>query len=171
MASLLASFPCVTHCYERLPVPGKWDYTIYTVHHGYSRDAVLAEIRTLADHDRGPGLCCPFQYRRVQTCTECPESGRTGVLRMNRITQCLYGRGTVSAVMHHRHKPAGQIPSNTSHLRINAGPLCSGTSRTGATSDVNTVTVSRIRIARQKGSRRHLRHSASSMTLPAWAFR
>jgi siroheme decarboxylase len=49
MGSQLASFPCVTHCYERLPVPGRWDYTLYTVHHGYSRDAVLAEIRTLAD--------------------------------------------------------------------------------------------------------------------------
>ena len=48
--SLLASFTCVTHCYERLPVPGRWEYTIYTVHHGYSRAAVLAEIRTLADH-------------------------------------------------------------------------------------------------------------------------
>jgi len=47
---LLASFPCVTHCYERLPVPGKWEFTIYTVHHGYSRDTVLAEVRTLADH-------------------------------------------------------------------------------------------------------------------------
>jgi DNA-binding Lrp family transcriptional regulator len=50
IGSLLASFPGVTHCYERLPVPGRWAYTIYTVHHGYSRDAVLAEIRTLADH-------------------------------------------------------------------------------------------------------------------------
>jgi DNA-binding Lrp family transcriptional regulator len=50
MGSLLASFPCVTHCYERLTVPGRWEYTVYTVHHGYSRDAVLAEIRTLADH-------------------------------------------------------------------------------------------------------------------------
>jgi DNA-binding Lrp family transcriptional regulator len=50
VGSMLASFPCVTHCYERLPVPGRWEYTIYTVHHGYSRDAVLAEIRTLADH-------------------------------------------------------------------------------------------------------------------------
>ena len=50
MGSLLASFPCVTHCYERLPVQGRWEYTIYTVHHGYSRDAVLAEIRSLADH-------------------------------------------------------------------------------------------------------------------------
>ena len=50
MGSLLASFPCVTHCYERMPVPGRWDYSVYTVHHGYSRDAVLAEIRTLADN-------------------------------------------------------------------------------------------------------------------------
>jgi hypothetical protein len=33
-----------------MPVPGRWEYTIYTVHHGYSRDAVVAEIRTLADH-------------------------------------------------------------------------------------------------------------------------
>jgi len=30
---------------------------------------------------------------------------------MNRITQCLHGRGTVSAVMKHRHKPAGHVPS------------------------------------------------------------
>ncbi|MDD1711576.1 MAG: radical SAM protein, partial [Methanoregulaceae archaeon] len=30
---------------------------------------------------------------------------------MNRITQCLHGRGTVSAVMGHRHKPAGHVPS------------------------------------------------------------
>jgi siroheme decarboxylase len=50
MGSRLASFPCVTHCYERLPVPGRWEYTFYTVHHGYSRDTVLAEIRTLAGH-------------------------------------------------------------------------------------------------------------------------
>jgi len=50
MGLLLASFPCVTHCYERLPVPGRWEYTVYTVHHGYSRDAVLAEISNLAGH-------------------------------------------------------------------------------------------------------------------------
>ena len=50
MGSLLASFPCVTHCYERLPVPGRWEYTVYTVHHGYNRDAVLAEIGALAGH-------------------------------------------------------------------------------------------------------------------------
>jgi siroheme decarboxylase len=45
----LAAFPCVTHCYERRPVPKQWEYTLYTVHHGFSRDAVLAEVKTIAD--------------------------------------------------------------------------------------------------------------------------
>lgn len=31
---------------------------------------------------------------------------------MNRITQCLHGRGTVSGVMQHRHKPQTDVPSN-----------------------------------------------------------
>jgi radical SAM protein with 4Fe4S-binding SPASM domain len=29
---------------------------------------------------------------------------------MNRITQCMHGRGTVSGVMHHRHGPQDQVP-------------------------------------------------------------
>ena len=44
----LAAFPCVTHCYERRPVPGKWEYTLYTVHHGYSRAGVCEEIQRLS---------------------------------------------------------------------------------------------------------------------------
>lgn len=44
----LASFPCVTHCYERRPVPGRWDYSLYTVHHGYSREEVEDEVRWIA---------------------------------------------------------------------------------------------------------------------------
>ncbi len=46
--SRFASFPGVSHCYVRTPVPDKWEYTLYTVHHGYSRDRVLTEISTLA---------------------------------------------------------------------------------------------------------------------------
>ena len=48
--ALLASFPCVTHCYERKPVPGRWDYCLYTVHHGFSRGEVEDEVRRLAGH-------------------------------------------------------------------------------------------------------------------------
>jgi DNA-binding Lrp family transcriptional regulator len=68
MGSLLASYPCVTHCYERRPVPGTWEYTVYTVHHGYSRDAVLAEIRTLADYigvDEYVVLFSTEEFKRV----------------------------------------------------------------------------------------------------------
>ena len=45
---ILAASPGVTHCYERQPVPGQWDYSLYTVHHGTSRAQVLAEVAALA---------------------------------------------------------------------------------------------------------------------------
>ncbi|PKL64913.1 MAG: Lrp/AsnC family transcriptional regulator [Methanomicrobiales archaeon HGW-Methanomicrobiales-3] len=46
--ALLAAFPSVTHCYEREPVPGRWEYTHYTVHHGYSRESVEGEVDKIA---------------------------------------------------------------------------------------------------------------------------
>jgi DNA-binding Lrp family transcriptional regulator len=46
---LLAAFPTATHCYERRPVPGRWEYTHYTVHHGYSREMVKNEVRAIAE--------------------------------------------------------------------------------------------------------------------------
>lgn len=49
LGKLLAAFPSVTHCYERKPVPGRWEYTHYTVHHGYSRDQVLDDVRAIAE--------------------------------------------------------------------------------------------------------------------------
>jgi DNA-binding Lrp family transcriptional regulator len=48
MYARFASFPGVSHCYVRRPMPGKWEYTLYTVHHGRSRERVLAEVSTLA---------------------------------------------------------------------------------------------------------------------------
>ena len=49
LGKLLAAFPSVTHCYERRLVPGRWEYTHYTVHHGYSRDQVLDDVRAVAE--------------------------------------------------------------------------------------------------------------------------
>jgi DNA-binding Lrp family transcriptional regulator len=46
--ALLASYPGVTHCYERARVPGRWDYSLYTVHHGYTREEVLDEVREIS---------------------------------------------------------------------------------------------------------------------------
>jgi len=45
----LASQPGVSHCYLREPVPGRWEYTIYTVHHKRSRNEVYEEVRSIAD--------------------------------------------------------------------------------------------------------------------------
>jgi hypothetical protein len=49
LGNVLAAFSSVTHCYERMPIPGLWEYTHYTVHHGYSKDQVLGEVRAIAD--------------------------------------------------------------------------------------------------------------------------
>jgi DNA-binding Lrp family transcriptional regulator len=45
----LADIPSVTHCYERRPVPGRWEYSCYTVHHGTSREEVLGQVRAVAE--------------------------------------------------------------------------------------------------------------------------
>jgi len=46
--SRFASFPGVSHCYLRRPVPGKWEYSVYTVHHGRSREEVLFALEEMA---------------------------------------------------------------------------------------------------------------------------
>ncbi|MGB9246210.1 MAG: Lrp/AsnC family transcriptional regulator, partial [Methanoregula sp.] len=33
----------------RRPVPGQWEFSFYTVHHGRNRDAVHAEVKAIAD--------------------------------------------------------------------------------------------------------------------------
>jgi DNA-binding Lrp family transcriptional regulator len=62
----LAAFPCVTHCYERRPVPGRWEYTHYTVHHGYSRDQVREEVRGVAEKIGGAEYAVLFSTREFK---------------------------------------------------------------------------------------------------------
>ena len=64
--TLLAAFPSVTHCYERREVPGRWEYTHYTVHHGYSRDQVLDEVRTIAEQTGCPDYIVLFSTREFK---------------------------------------------------------------------------------------------------------
>lgn len=45
---LFSSFDEVTHCYERAIAPGKWEYNLYTMVHGYDTDSVEAIARKLA---------------------------------------------------------------------------------------------------------------------------
>ena len=63
---LLAAFPSVTHCYERRPVPGRWEYMLYTVHHGYSRDQVLEQVRTIAEKIGCPEYAVLFSTREFK---------------------------------------------------------------------------------------------------------
>ncbi|MDD2473383.1 MULTISPECIES: AsnC family transcriptional regulator [unclassified Methanoculleus] len=46
--SRFASSPGISHCYLRRPVPGRWEYVLYTVHHGRSREEVLRAVEEIA---------------------------------------------------------------------------------------------------------------------------
>jgi DNA-binding transcriptional ArsR family regulator len=62
----LSIFPAVTHCYERRPVPGRWEYTHYTVHHGYSRDQVMDEVKAIAERIGCPEYTVLFSTREFK---------------------------------------------------------------------------------------------------------
>jgi len=44
----LASFREVTHCYERLPVAGRWEYNLYMVMHAQKRETIEQMTRLLS---------------------------------------------------------------------------------------------------------------------------
>jgi DNA-binding Lrp family transcriptional regulator len=50
----LASLPEVTHCYQRRTVPGRWEYTLYTVLHGKDEGSVRARVER---HAEAIGTC------------------------------------------------------------------------------------------------------------------
>lgn len=45
----LAAVQGVTHCYRRMQVAGRWEYTVYTVHHGWTEEQVVQEIAGIAE--------------------------------------------------------------------------------------------------------------------------
>jgi DNA-binding Lrp family transcriptional regulator len=44
----LASFDEVTHAYERPVIPGKWEYNVFAMVHGYDRDEVEEKVKKIA---------------------------------------------------------------------------------------------------------------------------
>jgi len=63
-----SELPGVTHCYRRRPVPGRWDYSIYTVHHGWTRRQVseeVAKISEMTGYTEYRVLFSTEEYKRV----------------------------------------------------------------------------------------------------------
>jgi hypothetical protein len=48
VGSFLAQQTEVTHCYERCPVAGRWEYNLYTVMHAPKREAIQQLAAQLA---------------------------------------------------------------------------------------------------------------------------
>jgi DNA-binding Lrp family transcriptional regulator len=48
IGGMMAGFPGVTHCYRRRPVPGRWEYELYTVHHSRRREDLCCEVEDVA---------------------------------------------------------------------------------------------------------------------------
>ncbi len=44
----LSAFDEVTHCYERQTVPGKWEYNVFAMVHGYDRKEVEKTVEKIA---------------------------------------------------------------------------------------------------------------------------
>ncbi len=56
IGNIFASHKEVTHCYERVTIPGKWEYNLFTVVHGYNRESVekfakrMSEVAGIRDY-------------------------------------------------------------------------------------------------------------------------
>lgn len=49
LGRLLSNYEEITHCYERRTIPGKWEYNLFTVIHGYNRESVKKNIKNLSE--------------------------------------------------------------------------------------------------------------------------
>jgi DNA-binding Lrp family transcriptional regulator len=49
MGELMSKYEKITHCYERRIIPGKWEYNLFTVIHGYDRESVKKFIKNLSE--------------------------------------------------------------------------------------------------------------------------
>jgi DNA-binding Lrp family transcriptional regulator len=49
VGTMLSGYKVITHCYERITIPGKWEYNLFTVIHGYSRESVEETAKKLSE--------------------------------------------------------------------------------------------------------------------------
>lgn len=62
----LADLPGVSHCYLRKPVPGKWEYSVYTVHHNRTQDEVYSIVRRFAGEEGITGYQVLFSTEELK---------------------------------------------------------------------------------------------------------
>jgi DNA-binding Lrp family transcriptional regulator len=63
---ILAAHPAITHCYERGTVPGAWEFNLYTVIHGHSREEVTRALAGLAGRTGVSEYATLFSTRRFK---------------------------------------------------------------------------------------------------------
>jgi DNA-binding Lrp family transcriptional regulator len=49
VGNMLSSYKEITHCYERITVPGNWEHNLFTVIHGYNREYVEELAKKLSE--------------------------------------------------------------------------------------------------------------------------
>lgn len=49
VGNTLSSYKEITHCYERITIPGKWEHNLFTVLHGYNRKSVEETAKRLSE--------------------------------------------------------------------------------------------------------------------------
>jgi DNA-binding Lrp family transcriptional regulator len=50
VGNILSSYNEITHCYERITVPGKWEHNLFTVLHGYGRESVEETAKKISEN-------------------------------------------------------------------------------------------------------------------------
>ncbi|MBA7543276.1 hypothetical protein ES705_35606 [subsurface metagenome] len=49
VGNTLSAYKEITHCYERITIPGKWEHNLFTVLHGYNRKSVEETAKRLSE--------------------------------------------------------------------------------------------------------------------------
>lgn len=63
---LFSSSDEATHCYERRTIPGVWEYTMFTVLHGYDREWGEAYVKGLSRRAKIPDYTIIFSTRQFK---------------------------------------------------------------------------------------------------------
>ncbi|MFQ6052837.1 MAG: radical SAM protein, partial [Candidatus Bathyarchaeia archaeon] len=101
VAEVMSECPEISHCYERTTIPGRWEYNLFTVTHGYSKESVERFVRELSERIGITDYQVLFSTRKLKG--ESPSG-------MIRLTRLLHGTGTVSRAIMYRKAAPHSVP-------------------------------------------------------------